>query len=80
MKPDKRCIELCVRKGSKYGLWVGHQVYELEPQRKAAAFAAQNVEVKGVMNNHTIHITSIKPTTQKAFPWTSPMARNTDPN
>ena len=61
MKPDKHCVELCVRKGSKYGLWVGHQVYEVEPQRQAAAFAAQNVEVKGVISNHIIHISSIKP-------------------
>jgi hypothetical protein len=40
---------------------VGHQVYELEPQQPAAAFAAQNVEVKGVLINHIIRISSIRP-------------------
>lgn len=60
MKPDLKCIQLCVRKGSKYGLWSGNHVYVLEPQAQAASFAAQNVEVKGTMSNDTIHITSIK--------------------
>lgn len=60
MKPDLKCIRLCVRKGSKYGLWSGNHVYVLEPQRQAASFAAQNVEVRGTMRNDTIHILSIK--------------------
>ncbi len=60
MKPDLKCIQLCVRKGSKYGLWSGNHVYVLEPQRQADSFAATNVEVIGTMRNDTIHITSIK--------------------
>jgi hypothetical protein len=60
MKPDLQCIRLCVRKGSKYGLWSGNHVYVLEPQQQAASFAAQNVEVRGTMRNDTIHILSIK--------------------
>lgn len=60
MKPDLKCVQLCVRKGSKYGLWSGNHVYVLEPQQQAASFAAQNVEVTGTMHNDTIHITSIK--------------------
>ncbi|MGI9071951.1 MAG: hypothetical protein ACR2JB_11725 [Bryobacteraceae bacterium] len=60
MKPDLKCIQLCVRKGSKYGLWSGNHVYVLEPQWQAASFAAQNVEVNGTIRNDTIHITSIK--------------------
>jgi hypothetical protein len=61
MKPDLKCIQLCVRKGSKYGLWSGNRIYVLDPQKQVAAFAAQNVEVKGAIVNDTIHVTSIKP-------------------
>lgn len=50
MKPDPQYIRLCVRKGSKYGLWSGRHVYVLEPQTQAAKFAAQDVEVKGTMD------------------------------
>lgn len=60
MKPSRECVQLCVRKGSKYGLWSGNRVYVLEPQQEAASFAAQNVEVRGAMRNGTIYITSIK--------------------
>jgi hypothetical protein len=60
MKPDARCIQECVRKGSKYGLWSGNQVYVLEPQDRAARFAAQNVRVTGAMRDGAIHITSIE--------------------
>lgn len=61
MKPDKRCIERCVGKGSRYGLWVEHHVYELEPQSKAAQYAARDVSVRGTLDKDTIHIDSIKP-------------------
>jgi hypothetical protein len=40
--------------------WSTNHVYVLEPQRQAASFAAQNVEVRGTMRNDTIHILSIK--------------------
>jgi len=59
MKPDKACVRLCVRKGSKYGLWYGNHVYELEPQAKAAKFAAESVRVTGTMTNDIIRIDSI---------------------
>jgi hypothetical protein len=59
MKPDRACVRLCVRKGSKYGLWYGNHVYELEPQAQAAKFAAENVRVTGEMANDTIRIRSI---------------------
>jgi hypothetical protein len=62
MKPDRACVRLCVRKGSKYGLWYGNHVYELEPQAKAAKFAAENVRVTGELENDTIRIRSIAPT------------------
>src|ERR1700735_5674642 len=61
MTPDKKCVRLCVRKGSKYGLWVEHHVYELEPQDKAARFAATDVRVTGRLDGEIIHIDSIKP-------------------
>lgn len=62
MTPDKKCVRLCVRKGSKYGLWVEHRVYLLEPQETAARFAARDVTVTGTLNGDTIHIDSVIPT------------------
>ena len=59
MTPDKACVRRCVKAGSKYGLWYGKSVYVLEPQAKAAKFAAQNVRVTGSMVDGTIHIQSI---------------------
>jgi hypothetical protein len=61
MKPDVACVRRCVHKGSKYGLWYGNHVYELEPQAKAAKFAAENVRVTGTMSNDIIRIESITP-------------------
>lgn len=60
MKPDIKCIRLCVKKGSKYGLWSGNRVLLLEPQNEAARFAAKNVEVHGTMANGVIQIKSIR--------------------
>ena len=61
MTPDRACVRLCVRKGSKYGLWYGNHVYALEPQSKAAQFAAVHVHVVGELSNDVITITSIAP-------------------
>jgi hypothetical protein len=61
MTPDKNCVDRCVRQGSKYGLWVGRHVYELEPQSKAAQYAASDVSVTGTLDGETIHIKSIEP-------------------
>lgn len=61
MTPDQKCVRRCVRQGSKYGLWVGQHVYQLEPQRKAAQYAASNVSVTGTLVGETIHINSIEP-------------------
>jgi hypothetical protein len=54
MKPDKQCVVRGVRKGSKYGLWVDHHVYELEPQSKAIQYAAKDVSVTGWLDGETI--------------------------
>jgi hypothetical protein len=59
MTPDRACVRRCVKQGSKYGLWFGNHVYTLEPQSKAAKFAAENVRVLGDMVNDTITIQSI---------------------
>ena len=61
MTPDRACVRLCVRKGSKYGLWNGNHVFVLEPQSKAAGFAAVNVHVVGELLNGVITIMSITP-------------------
>jgi hypothetical protein len=61
MTPDLKCIRECVKKGSKYGLWSGRQVYVLEPQATAAPFAAKNVRVRGTLQRGTISIISIEP-------------------
>ncbi len=66
MTPDKKCVNRCVRQGSKYGLWVGHHVYELEPQSKAAHYAATDVSVTGTLVGETIHINSIEPNKRPA--------------
>jgi len=66
MTPDKKCVDRCVRKGSKYGLWVDSHVYELEPQNKAARYAAMDVSVTGTLDGETIHIDSIAPNKRAA--------------
>ena len=62
MKPDLHCVRLCVKRGSKYGLWSGKRVYVLEPQAKAAALAAQEVRVTGRIEGNTIYMRVIEPT------------------
>lgn len=66
MTPDKKCVNRCVREGSKYGLWVGNHVYTLEPQKKAARYAAGDVTVTGTLDGETIHISSIEPSKRPA--------------
>jgi hypothetical protein len=61
MTPDRACVRLCVRKGSKYGLWYENHVYGLEPQSKAAQFAATKVHIVGDLSNDVITIKSITP-------------------
>lgn len=61
MTPDLKCIRLCVKRGSKYGLWSGNKVYVLDPQSEAAKYAAKNVNVTGTIYGDTIRATSIEP-------------------
>jgi hypothetical protein len=60
MKPDRKRIQLCVNKGSKYGLWSGNEVFLLEPQDEAAKYTAENVQVNGKITGGVIYIRSIK--------------------
>jgi hypothetical protein len=60
MRPDASCVRLCVSRGSKYGLWVGHRVYVLSPQSRAARYAAEDVKVTGTLLGGTLHITTIE--------------------
>ena len=59
MTPDRACVRLCVRKGSKYGLWYENHVYALEPQSKASQYAAMKVRIVGNLSNDVITIRSI---------------------
>ena len=53
------CSPLCIKQGSKYGLWSGDPFYILEPQSKASKSAAENLRVTGDLANDTIQIGSI---------------------
>ena len=65
MTPDLACVRLCVKRGSKYGLWSGDHVYILEPKSRTSKFAAENVRVTGDLANDTIQIKSISLVKQK---------------
>jgi hypothetical protein len=71
MTPNLECVRLCVKQGSKYGLWYGNHVYVLEPQPQATKFAAQHVRVTGSLTNNTIQIESIV-----ALPQPKPQGQN----
>jgi hypothetical protein len=71
MTPNLECVRLCVKRGSKYGLWYGNHVYVLEPQPQAAKFAAEHVRVRGSLTNNTIQIESIA-----ALPQPQPRSQN----
>lgn len=60
MTPDQACVRLCVRKGSKFGVWYGNHVYTLEPQPTAARYAAETVLVVGELSGDVIRITAIR--------------------
>jgi len=59
----KACTEACVKGGSKYVLFKADKTfYQLDDQKKPAAFAGQKVEVTGTLNKatKTIHVADIK--------------------
>lgn len=62
--PDAKCVRDCVGDGKtyKYALLVGDKIYTLSDQETPAKFAAQKVEVRGVLYAKTniIKVESIK--------------------
>ena len=59
----KACTEACIKMGSKYVLFKADKTfYQLDDQKKPAAFAGQKVEVTGTLDkaSKTIHVTQIK--------------------
>ena len=59
VKPDAKCVTECVKRGSKYSLVVGDDVYELSDQTGPEKFAAQKVIVKGTLDGKIIQVQSI---------------------
>ncbi|MGH9351312.1 MAG: hypothetical protein ACRD2G_04000, partial [Terriglobia bacterium] len=64
MADAKRCTLGCVKgfDGTTFVLAdeTHQKVYNLTDQRKAKAFAGENVEVRGTLNGDTIHVVSMK--------------------
>lgn len=64
VSPDAKCVRDCVGDGKtyKYALIVGDKMYTLSDQETPAKFAAQKVEVKGVLYTKTniIKVESIR--------------------
>ena len=64
MGDAKACTEACVKAGSKYVLYdaTSKTAYQLDDQKKPAAFAGAKVSVMGTLDDatKTIHVTSIK--------------------
>jgi hypothetical protein len=62
--PDAKCVRDCVGDGKtyKYALLAGNKLYTLSDQETPAKFAAQQVEVKGVLYAKTniLKVESIK--------------------
>lgn len=66
MTPDRTCVRLCIKRGSKYGLWYKDHVYVLEPQSQAAPFAAESVRITGTRFGDSIRIATISPIPESA--------------
>jgi hypothetical protein len=66
MTPDKKCVDRLREKRLEIRPVGGHHVYVLEPQNKAARYAAMDVSVTGTLDGETIHIDSIAPNKRAA--------------
>ena len=51
--PDSRCVQECVKRGSKYALFDGKSVYVLSDQKAPEQFAGQKVKVVGTLHEKT---------------------------
>ncbi len=63
VKPDAKCIQECVKHGSKYALATADKVYLLSDQQTPAKYAATKVKVTGTLNakTNTIAVETIEP-------------------
>ena len=51
--PDSKCVQECVKHGSKYALFDGKAVYVLSDQKSPEAFAGQRVKITGTLYEKT---------------------------
>ena len=66
MGSDEKCVTECIKgMGGKYVLYDAAQktTYQLDDQKKSAAFAGQKVKVTGDLKGKTIHVQKIEPAT-----------------
>ncbi len=51
--PESKCVQECVKHGSKYALFDGNAMYVLSDQKAPAAFAGQRVKITGTLYEKT---------------------------
>jgi hypothetical protein len=57
------CLRMCVKKGTKYALVVGKDVYTLEGhEAELDKYAAQTVSLKGTVKGQMMTVESVTPT------------------
>jgi hypothetical protein len=60
--PSAECLRMCVKKGTKYALVVGKDVYTLEGhEADLDKYAAQKVNLTGTVNAQTVTVQSVAP-------------------
>ena len=61
--PDSKCVQECVKHGSKYALYDGKAVYVLSDQKTPEQYAGKKVKVIGTLNEKTniLKVDSISP-------------------
>lgn len=53
ISPESKCVQECVKAGSKYVLYDGKNVNTLSDQKTPAKFAAQKVKITGSLDSKT---------------------------
>ena len=51
--PDSKCVQECVKHGSKYALFDGKAAYVLSDQKTPEQFAGQRVKITGTLSEKT---------------------------
>jgi len=51
--PDSKCVQECVKHGSKYALFDGKTAYVLSDQKTPEQFAGQKVKIMGTLYERT---------------------------